>query len=212
MAQPDPITADQIKTALTTGNPPRWVQQAALLMHPNDWGKAYDTTACNFFPEVTIRLPPSGGPGGLTRRGKPRLQRRRLDLVALVQPNYRVWAPFTIGVEIKVDKSDLMHDEKMLDYLPFVHLFYLAVPISLSDDVLTKISGGFEFDNIGLLAINDKNQVANSTRFDVITWGKPAPMQPTPENLSEVYAELLLRPFKRAGKQCKTFVEFERSY
>jgi hypothetical protein len=81
------------------------------------------------YPEVTVRIPTEEK----TRFGKDKPQRRRFDVVILVKPYYRAWGEeiFTIGVEIKVSKSDLMNDAKISDYLGYTDYFFLCVPEDL---------------------------------------------------------------------------------
>jgi hypothetical protein len=79
------------------------------------------------FNEVTVRIETEQK----TRRGAPKPQRRRFDMIALVYPMFTQRTPLVIGVEIKVSRSDLMNDSKILDYLPYCHYLYIAVPTNL---------------------------------------------------------------------------------
>jgi hypothetical protein len=201
------MTAEEILTALIGVGPtaPRWVREAALLIDPPNYrpGQAvhfYKTTGVNFFPEVTIRLPVDG----VTRRGKPKLQRRRLDLVGLVQSHYKSFDPFIVGVEIKVAEHDLVGDMKMEQYLEHCHLFYLAVPTELLDAAMQKIKDTPALAGCGLLAV-DQAKTVGMVR-------KPTLYRPAGRCLAEIYAELLLRPFKLVKKDCKNFLEFERRF
>lgn len=198
------MTARDVLVALTVGYPdvPGWISRAAILVDPpsvlpGQVARFYETTVVNFFPEVTVRLPVKG----LTRRGKPRRQRRRLDLVALVQPHYKCFEPFVAGVEIKVDQHDLEGDTKLPDYLDYCHLFYLAVPRCLEHEALAVVAtlqpGAYY---AGLLLIEDDGYVTAAI--------PPEPFQPSDRCLKELYAELLIRPFKLAKKDRKTFVQF----
>jgi hypothetical protein len=212
-------TASQILATLITSNGdscPLWIAQAAAYINLPAYGSGiYETTAVNFFPEVTVRLPMEG----TTRRGKPRLQRRRIDLAALVQAHYRNFEPIAIGVEIKVSAADLLADNKLIDYLPYVHLFYLAVPPALEDDALNKLADipwspvpeAANFGPIGLLIVGD-NHVTIRHHPDLVKLEKRAQSDsahPTDAHLKELYAELLLRPFKRAKKTRRTFNQFQ---
>lgn len=198
-----PLTAPDIVAALVgaTNRVPAWVELAAMMVKPPKFGSSpYETTAVNFYPEVTIREEAEG----LTRRGKPRLQRRRMDLVALVQPHYKEWEPFVIGVEVKVSPHDLASDEKLVAYLNYVHIFYLAVPVSLADAALQKIRQTPALAGCGLLAIRETDRLIELGQT-------PTERRPTTRALMELYAELLIRPFKLAGKDCKKFIQNERT-
>lgn len=78
---------------------------------------------------------------------------RRID--ALVLENMTPNEPGKIsihGIEIKVDKSDLLNDHKMQEYLDFVDFFWIAVPELLVDEAQSVIADGW-----GILTIdNDK--------------------------------------------------------
>jgi hypothetical protein len=206
------ITAKTVLSTLTTGDPcPDWIRQAAAYIDPPRYGGTYETTAVNFFPEVTVRLPVAG----TTRRGKQKLQRRRFDLIGFVQTHYKNFEPVTVGVEIKVDRNDLLNDEKLTDYLPYVHLMYLGVPPDLEDDALNKlgdipwstIPAADSFGPIGLLIV-DELDVTISHHPDLLELEKRFQPQPTDKHLRELYAELLLRPFKLAKKEQQLFIQF----
>lgn len=185
------MTANDIILALQGHTPlsrcPVWVQRAALLYRPNKFNRTYDTTAARFYTEVTVRPPATK----IARRsGQPyqTLKRRRLDLVALVQPNYRAYQPLVIGVEIKVAEHDLRADQKIAEYLPYVHMFYLAVPASLQNAARQKLNEIASVAGIGLLVVGidltvDELQPAQLT-------------QPSNRHLQEIYAELLIKPFR----------------
>lgn len=189
------MTADDVLKALTSGGSvPTWCKRAALITNPGNFGE-FATTATNFFPEVTVRIPREGQ----TRRGKPRFQRRRMDLVALIQPHFKQWTPVVAGVEIKVDLYDLRNDDKMGQYMDYCHLFYLAVPKSLRDEAWGILEGNMGLALAGLLVIDGEQ---------VIDEKKPKILLPSDKNIKEVYAELLIRPFKLGKKELKNFYQF----
>lgn len=198
------MTANDIVAALIAGDPcPNWISRAATLaeppkVYPGQIARFYETTGVVFFPEVTVRIPLVG----TTRRGKPALQRRRMDLVGVIQTYFKSFTPFTVGVEVKVSAHDLESDEKIGTYLDYVHLFYLAVPPALEELALQKIRRTPELYCCGLLVVSD-DFLVHCARF-------PGLRYPAPNHLAELYAELLIRPFKVARKECKTFINFER--
>lgn len=198
------MTASDIIIALIAGDPcPNWVSRTAIkvdppTVYPGQVARFYETTGVVFFPEVTVRIPLAG----TTRRGKPALQRRRMDLVGVIQPHFKNFQPFVVGVEVKVSGHDLRNDEKLQAYLDYCHAFFLAVPEDMERLAQEKISFTPGLDCCGLLTVSDDGQVEYAKA--------PQIRYPTLECLAALYAELLIRPFKRAKNQCKTFIEFER--
>ena len=63
---------------------------------------------------------------------------RRIDAVAVENYSVRFPSDLTVrGIEIKVNRSDLLSDHKMAEYTDFVDYFYIAVPDFLVDDALS---------------------------------------------------------------------------
>lgn len=183
------MKAEQIVSALqyhdTPMSCPAWVKPAALIFRPNKWDKLYKTTVARFYTEVTVRFEAEKI---AKRSGKPYqgLQRRLMDMVGLIQPNKNAYEPLIIGTEIKVAKYDLLKDTKISDYLPYCHLFYLAVPEALEQDAIKKLSEP-ALNPIGLLTIKHTH-VTIKQQSDL--------QQPSDVHLKEIYAELLLKPIK----------------
>lgn len=197
------LTAQDIINRLTTpngtgGTVPGWVQQLALEVRPRHRSptQVYDTTAVNFFPEVTVRIDTDQ----TTRRGHPKPQRRRIDLVALIQPNYKAWEPVAVGIEIKCSYHDLIQDNKVKQYLQFFHFFFLAVPVNLADAAQNRATQ--EDIGCGLIVIEPETER--------LFWQMP-PLRllPTDQALAKLYAELLIRPFRLAGRDQSNFFNYE---
>lgn len=106
---------------------------------------------------------------------------------------------FVAGVEIKVDVHDLANDSKLAAYLNYCHLFYLAVPVVLVTEAIQKIARTPALTGCGLLVATGSVVEVDHT---------PNLRRPTHRCLSEIYAELLIQPFKVAKKSQKLFVEF----
>ena len=80
--------------------------------------------------EFTIRLDKSV----ILPDGRYKLANRRFDAMLLVVPSLNAVAQqwtFKVGIEVKSEKSDLLKDEKINDYLGWTDYFFLAVPDSL---------------------------------------------------------------------------------
>ena len=165
---------------------PLWVREVAVQVYPSKFGGFYETTKAKFYEEVTLRVTQmkTAKRSGKRYEGK---QRRRVDLVAFVQAHFKKYEPIAVGVEIKVDKHDLLNDNKIADYLPYFHLFYLAVPLELRDLALKKADPL----NVGVLVVGSS-----------VSQIKPSYLQePADAPLRELYAELLLRPVKQERKR-----------
>ncbi len=191
------MTASEIINALKQKQPglncPQWVRESAYIFRRNKYGKLYETTRAAFYTEVTVRVPAvkTAKRSGLSYQT---LQRRRLDLVALVLPNYRAYEPLVVGVEIKVAEHDLLNDHKMTDYLNYAHLFYLAVPKGLLDVAQYKLDNTLALANAGVLTVDDAGLVTVKQA--------PAlkPMPPKDAHLREIFAEMLIKPFKQSDE------------
>jgi len=177
------MTAQDVIQFLTCT--PLWINEAALIFRPNKRNRLYDTTQAKFYTEVTVRVPETktAKRSGKTYQG---LQRRRLDLVVLVKPNYRAYELLTIGIEIKVSKHDLLNDNKMAAYAPYCHLSYLACPYNLVDHAVAKLQ---ELPNFGLLLVTGDEGLISNPRH-------PPLFQPTEQHLKEIFSELLAKQFK----------------
>lgn len=126
------MTAKDIITCL---NDMRWVECLSKEQYPFIT-KMKTKPIAYLQKEVTIRVPNLEK----TRFGKPKPQRRRFDLIAVVKPFYSAYGNdiFTVGIEIKVSKNDLDNDNKYLDYLGYTNYFFFAVPTELVPNALEK--------------------------------------------------------------------------
>jgi len=176
-------TAEQMKTVLSRGKPPSWVHALVLQRYPSPYGKRKSTQA-SFFREVTVRIPTDE----TTRWGKPKPQRRRIDLVTVIFPHIKQWVPLICGIEIKVTHYDLMNDTKIGDYLGFCDLFFLAVPKVLGDKALKKVKA---VDNrVGVLVVS--NQGINRVTINRY----PNDLEPSLANKIKLRDELLVKPLR----------------
>ena len=96
-----------------------------------------DTIRYRIFEELTVRYET----GEKTRRGLAKQEHYRFDAVLFVQPGYRALNQnqcFTIGIELKNSKADLMSDHKMDKYLGWTDLFFIGVPEELTEEAIRK--------------------------------------------------------------------------
>lgn len=124
------MTADDIVTALTNGPAPAWVRHTALIVKPRKPERFYKSTAARYFTEVTVRIPTTKI-AKRTGKAYQGLRHRRIDLVAVIQPNMFSYQPIIAGIEIKVAQHDLENDTKISEYLPYCDVFFIAVPPEL---------------------------------------------------------------------------------
>lgn len=196
---PPTLTAHQVETALANqpiapftapskpGQVSPWVKQVTMQLHPRParYGqRPYDTIQTQFYREMTIRLPTTQK----TRRGTPKPQNRRVDVVAVIKPNYHQYVLHTCGIEIKVDEYDLARDKKMIDYPPYFNTFYLAVPRHLQQNAWQKLAIK-KLTGVGLLIVEEEGQV-NLVKLGAV---QAVPLQ---QNLA-VWMELHHIHFKR---------------
>lgn len=132
------------------------------------------------YNEVTIRIPTDDK----TRFGKDKPQRRRFDSIAVIKPHYKAWGEeiLTVGIEIKVSKSDLMNDKKLKEYLGYTNFFFVAVPAELVEDAKQKI--GEDKDSIGIIGIQ-------GNRADIIMLSNIKSVKT--EHSQQLFQELILK-------------------
>jgi len=89
------------------------------------------------FEELTVRYET----GEKTKRGLDKQDHYRFDAVLFIQPGYRALNQnqcFTVGIELKNSKADLMGDHKMDKYLGWTDLFFIGVPAAITEDAIRK--------------------------------------------------------------------------
>lgn len=135
------------------------------------------------FEEFTVRE----ATGQLTRKGLKKTDHYRYDAAIFVQPGRAALGQgqcFTVGLEIKGSKADLMGDKKMLHYLGWLDFFLIAVPEGLVDDALKKVedlkNDDFTVNSIGVMAIDSG-----------IIYRLPLRQQVSQENRIKVYEQVI---------------------
>lgn len=80
--------------------------------------------------------------GEKTRLGLDKKQQLIPDVVLFVKPGYRSLNQgqcFTVALEIKGEKGDLLSDDKLYKYLGWTDFLFVAVPADLADDAQSKV-------------------------------------------------------------------------
>ncbi|SFC33444.1 hypothetical protein SAMN05421780_104296 [Flexibacter flexilis DSM 6793] len=135
-----------------------WIKQISKDRFPFI-SKMATPPAFSLYKEVTVRIDTDE----ITRFGKPKPQRRRFDAIALVKPHYKAYGDelFTIGIEIKVSKSDLTSDIKYTDYIGYANYNFFAVPTALVSAAREKLKNTKEFGIINI----DFNEIVKMPEF-----------------------------------------------
>lgn len=108
------------------------------------------------FEELTVRYET----GEKTKRGLDKQDHYRFDSVLFIQPGYRALNQnqcFTVGIELKNSKADLMGDHKMDKYLGWTDLFFIGVPADITEDAIRKADEVSEevFGNKSMVGVFD---------------------------------------------------------
>ena len=115
------------------------------------------------FHELTVRY----DTGERTRLGLKKFDHYRFDSVFFVEPGYRALDQrqcYTIGIELKQSKADLMGDMKMAYYLGWTDLFYIGVPADLAEEAVQKaIEVNKEY--IGVIDVENGLVIKNSKKM-----------------------------------------------
>lgn len=80
--------------------------------------------------------------GEKTRKGLDKKLQLIPDALLFVKPGYRSLNQgqcFTVALEIKGEKGDLMSDDKLYKYLGWTDFLFIAVPADLADDAQNKV-------------------------------------------------------------------------
>ena len=115
-----------------------------------------DAIRYRIFEELTVRYET----GEKTKRGLDKQDHYRFDAVLFIQPGYRALNQnqcFTVGIELKNTKADLMGDHKMDKYLGWTDLFFIGVPADLTEDAIKKADEVSEevFGNKSMVGVFD---------------------------------------------------------
>ena len=131
------------------------------------WADKVPAEYYNFrvFHELTVRYET----GEKTRIGLKKFEHYRFDSVFFVEPGYRALDQrqcYTIGIELKQSKADLMGDKKMEKYLGWTDLFFIGVPADLTEEALVKAK---EVNNeyIGVIDVENGLIIKNSKKMKV---------------------------------------------
>ena len=136
----------------------------------------YDFINYRFFEEVTVRE----YTGKKTRFGEDNPDHYRFDAVFFVEPGYNALNQrhiYSIGVELKGEKYDLLNDDKMEHYLGYTDFFFIGVPIDLVSDAINRAEGN---DYIGVFCVDDGK-----------IWLMPSRQEPSEKNQRDILAQIL---------------------
>ena len=154
---------------------------ANLTQRIYDWAVKIPTDfyKYRFFTEVSIRV----ATGEKTRLGLERNKHYRFDAIFFVEPGMRALNQhqiYSAGMELKNSKEDLMHDNKMENYLGYTDFFLIGVPEPLVSDALKRAEGN---EQIGVVDIESGSIYKEPKRIYV-----------TAEHRLEIYEQILYGP------------------
>ena len=146
-----------------------------------DWAERIPTDyyKYRFFTEVSIRI----ATGEKTRLGLDRNKHYRFDAIFFVEPGMRALNQhqiYSVGMELKNSREDLMHDSKMENYLGYTDFFFIGVPEALAQDALKRAEGNAQ---IGVVDIDNG-----------IIYKLPKRIEVTPIHRLEIYEQILYGP------------------
>ena len=136
----------------------------------------YDFINYRFFEEVTVRE----YTGKKTRFGEDNPDHYRFDAVFFVEPGYNSLNQrhiYSIGVELKGEKYDLINDDKMEHYLGYTDFFFIGVPVNLVSYALKRAEGN---DYIGVFCVDDGK-----------IWLLPSRQEPSYKNQRDLLTQIL---------------------
>ena len=149
--------------------------------------------AARFFSEVPIRYDSKE----TNRFGKTKMQHFRNDIVTVIRPGrYGLNFPpekiiaFSVGIEVKASKEDLLNDDKLAFYLGWTDFYFLAVPKYLSGYAVGKAA--MVDDRIGVISICENGCV------DIIK--KPVRQRILASNRYAMMMELLFKDSKLSNE------------
>ena len=152
--------------ALLEGDPGKLiVKSVTQSMYAWAWKVPPEYYNYRVFNELTVRYET----GDRTRLGLKKFDHYRFDSVFFIEPGYTALDQrqcYTIGIELKQSKSDLMGDKKMEKYLGWTDLFYIGVPADLTGEALEKAK---EVNNeyIGVIDIENGLVIKNSKKMKI---------------------------------------------
>lgn len=136
----------------------------------------YDFINYRFFEEVTVRE----YTGRKTRFGEEDPDHYRFDAVFFVEPGYNSLNQrhvYSIGVELKGEKYDLINDDKMEHYLGYTDFFFIGVPADLVTDAVSRAEGN---EYIGVFCVDDGK-----------IWLLPSRQEPSEKNQRDLLAQIM---------------------
>ena len=136
----------------------------------------YDFINYRFFEEVTVRE----YTGKKTWFGEDNPDHYRFDAVFFVEPGYNALNQrhiYSIGVELKGEKYDLINDDKMEHYLGYTDFFFIGVPVNLVSYALKRAEGN---DYIGVFCVDDGK-----------IWLMPSRQEPSEKNQRDILAQIM---------------------
>lgn len=111
-----------------------------MCLHAYSWTEKIPTQYLEYkiFEEFRLRQ----DTGEKTRLGLDKKLQVIPDVILFIKPGYRALNQghcFTVALEIKEFKDDLMHDEKLWKYVGWTDFFFIAVPDDLTQYAFEKI-------------------------------------------------------------------------
>lgn len=161
----------ELKKLITSKNIQSFVKD--LCLHAYPWTERIPVEYLEYkiFEEFRLRE----GTGEKTRLGLDKKLQLIPDVVLFIKPGYRALNQqhcFTVALEIKEFKDDLMRDEKLWKYLGWTDFFFIAVPEDLIDFAFKKIDSineeHPEYKNkIGVLGLQTGTMYNSPARSEV---------------------------------------------
>lgn len=161
----------ELKKLITSKNIQSFVKN--LCLHAYPWTERIPVEYLEYkiFEEFRLRE----DTGEKTRLGLDKKLQLIPDVVLFIKPGYRALNQqhcFTVALEIKEFKDDLMRDEKLWKYLGWTDFFFIAVPEDLIDFAFKKIDSineeHPEYKNkIGVLGLQTGTMYNSPARSEV---------------------------------------------